>query len=92
MNNTIIYLSIYLLPMAILMAQFAPDLELCPMRFVNGFYMPRRWGFVAAWLTIANLGINAFLNLAIEPQGLIVMAAWQAVYLLFAWRVGPWLH
>lgn len=93
MGNLQLYLSIYLLPMVILLAAYAPDLELSPrLHFTSGSRLPSQAVTVSVWLTLANLVINAFLSLAIEPQQLLVMAAWQVVYLIYAYRVGPWLH
>ena len=92
MGNLPLYLAIYALPMVLLLARSAPDLEIWPLRFVGANRLPAQAVMVGVWLSLANLIISKFLSLTIEPQQVVVMVGWECAYLVFARVVGPWLH
>ena len=85
------YFVIYLLPPTILLAQYAPDLEVWPRLGFAGNRLPRQTVPVLWRLTMANLAIGLFCNLAITPQPWLIILAWEWFYLWFAVWVGPWL-
>lgn len=92
LKDLLMYLVLYSLPMAMLMAASAPDLEIWPRwQFAGQPLAGRKW-ITLAWLTLAHLAIALFLVLALRHPPLIELLAWQLVYGLFAWRVGPWLQ
>jgi hypothetical protein len=85
------YVIIYALPLALLLAAGAPDLQVWPKLQFLGATKSGQPARALAWLTVYNLVVYILFYLAWGELPFLSALGWELLYGWFARKAGPYL-